>query len=404
MDCVYWNCDGLDMSFHGLVSMGFADALEEAKARAQEAKAPAALEFAGVNMLVRETGRRGGFAYVFDTGEDGEVWAVKAPVAGDDRGAWAVSVSPKSASFVQHGGPYAVRARVAEKLLAFGFTPTRCPKSGRFDGCARVDFAADFLVPEGFVLDPASVASKGSKTAYSEGVASDGAELHWRGRRVTGCTVGRMPNRQVCIYDKVADIVAKGKDYWWDAWGLEPGESAKDRPRVWRVELRAGKDFLRDVWKLGTIDDVLASLGDVMADTLDKIRLVEPIDSNVTRCPDAPLWTAVRRAVMRGLEGCFTGLAPSRVRETVRGRLDATMRQLLSGIAVTHAAVTLGRADVEGILDHIDRVVTDIFGELRAGAEETRARARKALDRYKLLEISEWETRMSRPQPDWLPA
>jgi hypothetical protein len=56
--------------------------------------------------------------------------------------------------------------------------------------------------------------------------------VHRFARRVSGITIGRMPGRQLCLYDKRADSLLKRKLYWPAVWGLD---LAEHRNPVWRV-------------------------------------------------------------------------------------------------------------------------------------------------------------------------
>ena len=379
------------MAFHGIIPTELAEKLDAAKAQAVEAKNPVAVDLPGGPAMVAETGRRGGYAFVLDTGEDGETWALMAP-HGEGKARWAVQVSAKAAAFVQHGDARAVYERICDRLKGWGFVLERCAASGRFDSVTRIDFAMDFIVPEDWELNPADVASKGSKTGYLEG-----ASAHWSGRRVTGCTIGKMPGRQVVIYDKIADTVKKQKDYWWKVWGLDP----KGPEKVFRVELRAGKKFLRDTWGVGSFEDVYISIGDIMADTLEKVRLISPIDSNISRCPDAPLWVKARQVIGEGLAGLFTGLAPGVVKQTVRERFSATMEKLMRGVALTYASVDVGTAHLPTILARVKTMADSVISQIEDDGDEVLKHAEKALNRYRLIEADKWKKIHNRHVPAW---
>ena len=72
--------------------------------------------------------------------------------------------------------------------------------------------------------------------------------------------IGKMPGREVTVYDKRADLIAKGKPEWWTIYNdlrkadgkpvLDPTDRASSQ--IWRVEVRAGKDHLKDRWGITT--------------------------------------------------------------------------------------------------------------------------------------------------------
>lgn len=395
MENVYANFDGLDLSFHGSVPEGLIDTLEQAKGAAVEAREPVSADLGGVPVMVRETGRRGGYKYVFDTGEDGEIWAMMG--SNEPGGRWMLHCSVRSAAFVQYGGLEAIKERLSERLKAFGFESTRCPKSSRFESVSRVDFAMDFHMDE-FVLEPERFSTKAGTKSHFEGVSA-----HWAGRTCTGVTMGKMPNRQVNVYDKSREIQVTRKDYWWKVWGIDPAEH-ETRPKVWRIELRAGKRFLSEAWKLHTLEDIEDAIGDLMADTLRKVRYVDLTDSNVTRCPDATLWQRACDVVRHGLWDHFAGLCPDAVKETVRERFDLTMTQMLRGVAITYAAVKSGSRNLAEIQRQIEAVVGDVLRSIETDAEDCEKAVKRAQDRYRLLEVEAWQKKRNRPRPDWLSA
>jgi hypothetical protein len=392
MQNVWANFDGLDLAFHGTLPETTLEALAQGKALAVEAGEAVPVTLNGTTAMIREAGRRGGYAYVFDTGEDGEIWAVMA--SNVEGGRWMLHCSVRSGAFAQYGGLSAIRERLTDRLLAFGFEAKPCPKSGLLESISRVDFAMDFHADD-FILEPENIVSKGSKTGYFEG-----ATAHWSGRRVTGVTVGKMPNRQVTIYDKTADIVAKNKSYWWDVWGLEKYEGC----RVWRIELRAGKRFLSEVWNLRTLDELQDAVGDVMRDSMEKVRLVIPDDSNVTRCSSAPLWLRAFDVLRYGIREHVAGLCPGAVKEVMKTNFDDIMRGLLKGVALTHSAVMGGEVDPLAIYERIERVMGEVKYALEIDPDETKKAAQKARDRYKLLENEEWFRKREVRASGWLSA
>jgi hypothetical protein len=117
---------------------------------------------------------------------------------------------------------------------------------------SRIDYAVDVLAP-GFVLVPESF------IMHSHCLRADHVDMqiHGKSGRITSVTVGKMPARQVIVYDKRAEAIAHRKTHWWEIWnralatrGLPLLEPAGDRSAcaVWRVEMRAGKDLLKDRW------------------------------------------------------------------------------------------------------------------------------------------------------------
>lgn len=167
----------------------------------------AMLDYRGVRMAVADSGARGGYAFRYDTGPDGATWFFKRPRPGDP---WGVRVSVKALALALYGLG-GVRARLYGFLEALGiFVPLGAESIG------RVDYAVDILAP-GFVLEPERFVmhSHATRIDHSE---PDPMVRHGTSGRVTSVTVGKMPNRQVIVYDKRKEVIARRKVHWWEIW------------------------------------------------------------------------------------------------------------------------------------------------------------------------------------------
>ena len=328
---LYSNFDGLDMAFHGTIPAAVCRQLEEAKSAAQAARADVLATAGALECHVAETGGRGGFAYRLDTGPDGETWWLK---SGDKPG-WNARVSVHAGAFLQHGGLDAIAERLRARLDALGFKEAASPE-GNAEAVSRIDFAMDFLAP-GLALDPRDFVAKAGKQAHPGGDDEEAfAGSFWAGQRCTGVTVGKMPGRQIVVYDKTRDSRVKRKGEWFKAWGLDPADK---EARVWRVELRAGKKHLREHWGLRTLKQVQEAVGDMFAEALCKVRYCLRDDPRPARRSNHPLWNQALACVQRGLAECFVGLAPGVVREVTRDHASNAIRALMRGLAMTYAAI-----------------------------------------------------------------
>jgi hypothetical protein len=81
----------------------------------------------------------------------------------------------------------------------------------------RADFCIDILAPD-FELTPDQVVihSHSNRSVY----LSQPSDLSSNGKsgRFTSVTAGKMPGRQVIIYDKRREVIDKNKPLWWDIW------------------------------------------------------------------------------------------------------------------------------------------------------------------------------------------
>jgi hypothetical protein len=102
---------------------------------------------------------------------------------------------------------------------------------------SRVDFAVDFIIPD-FEPDPALFVmhSHTGRRTISE---IDIIDSFGQANHVTSVTVGRMPLRQVIIYNKSKEAAVKRKWEWSMIWAKKLGCSVADMSEVtvWRIEL-----------------------------------------------------------------------------------------------------------------------------------------------------------------------
>ncbi len=95
------------------------------------------------------------------------------------------------------------------------------------------------------------------------------AQIIASGCRVESVTIGRMPGRQVIVYDKRAEAIAKNKLHWFEQWGVDPRDP---EIQVWRVEFRAGERHLKQDFGLSTFTNIEDSVGDVFSKMARDIR------------------------------------------------------------------------------------------------------------------------------------
>lgn len=349
LQALYSGYDGLDIAFKGCVNSELITQLEVAKEEAQETHRPTII-YIGKEKLPVAVAESGGKSckYRFDTGLDGEIWWVRDSHNSDG---WNIHVSVKSAAFAQHGYE-GVKRNIYHKLKQMGATI-------REESISRVDFAMDFLAPD-FVLNPFSFVTPATASSSVHSVQNEEVENCYQmsGNRVTGKTIGKMPGRQVIIYDKRREVMQRGKVYWWDIWGLD-----KDDPKnqVWRVELRAGKKHLKETWNVATFKELEAKIGDIFKATLQSIRLIDTDheDTNVTRKRLHPLWQKVSNIVLRWFKDSMRGASPSKIIATLRQKKKDDFSQLICGVASSYAYI-------HGIkLDNINSVIPKITEELK---------------------------------------
>lgn len=245
-------------------------------------------------MTVGRTGGAGGYALRLDTGLDG---ALVFLANNTDPRQYNIRLSWKSLALLTHGYE-GVKARTARLLDALRVQGPPEADGRPIELVSRVDFACDFLT-DGFTPDLARIVAPSRATRAVNGhlVPPDQCGSIHRGQKLESLRVGTMPGRQVALYDKGTEIKVSGKGYWLAAWGLPANHDGQ----VWRVEVRAGKDALRDAG-IVSFDDLDQRGGDLLAGILDRIRYTVPNgDGNPSRWPAAAFWREAQARVTAAL-------------------------------------------------------------------------------------------------------
>ena len=288
-------------------------------------------------MLVYETGAKCGYAYMVSTGIYGATWFFKKPNARDP---WGVRVSCNSFNLAINGLGR-TRAGLHRVLDFLGIA---VPPDGV--SLSRIDYALDFLAPS-FILNPHQFVMH-SNANRADHVEQPEISINGRSGRVTSVTVGKMPGRQVIVYDKRAEVIAKHKVGWWEIWNAARQRSGAlpldwENPaesRIWRVELRAGKRQLKDNWSLRTWVDLDNRLGDLFAATLDAIRYTQPTDdTNRSRWPDSALWTQVRHGVDADLFEMRNYASADLIKHVQLDAHDRLLENQMKGLLISRAAL-----------------------------------------------------------------
>jgi hypothetical protein len=378
MELLYQGFDGLDVSFMGQISDAMCVTLEAAKEEAQRTHQSIPVIMSGFAMLVSESGAKGGYAFTASTGIYGATWFFKKPNARDP---WGVRVSCNSFNLAINGLGRA-RAELHRILELLGITITP-------DGVSlsRIDYALDFLAPS-FILNPDQFVMH-SNANRADHIEHSEMSINGRSGRVTSVTVGKMPGRQVIVYDKRAEVIAKHKVGWWEIWNAareQLGAPALDRDnpaesRIWRVELRAGKRHLKDDWSIRSWADLDNRLGDLIASTLDAIRYTQPTeDSNRSRWPDCALWEQVRGHSAEDLFEMRNFASPDLIKRVQLDAHDQLLENQMKGLLVSRAA--LRDMPVDQLATFAAKAGRDMASEISGARSRYEKKLAAASDRY----------------------
>ena len=338
MTPIYRGFDGLDVSFAGHIPSEFAVILEDAKQHAQNASIETCLRHAGIAMMVAGTGARGGYAYRVSTGRTGATWFFKKPNTGDP---WGVRVSCSSFVLAERG----LNSTIASLYLTMeqlGIRLTKLPES-----ISRVDFAVDIIAPT-FELIPQNFVMH-SNTNRADYFSADEITTNGKSGQYTSVTIGKMPGRQLIVYDKRAEVIAKKKFAWFEIWNANCDELGVARldfqdsshSRVWRTEIRAGKKHLKDRWNIRTWADLYARFGDLVSDAAEAVRLTQPIDDkNRSRWPNSEFWALAKMALEDDLFDMRNFCPPDTVKRVDKEAHRRLLAQQGLGLLITQAAIS----------------------------------------------------------------
>ncbi|KJS25071.1 MAG: hypothetical protein VR75_12475 [Hyphomonadaceae bacterium BRH_c29] len=336
MELLHKGFDALDLAYAVHLPAKFMPKLQTAKQRAMEIGQSVLVSLDSVDFNVSATGARGGYAFRCDTGSAGEIWFLKKPSSNDPWGV-RISVSAVQCALIGLAG---VKQRIEEKLHRLGIALRQGQES-----VARVDFALDFIIPDfrlvadNFVMHPRFTRMRHAEVMEYKEAGKTG--------RTQSVTVGKNPGRQIIVYDKRAEVLAKGNSHWPVVWnkarerqGLPPIDlHDREASQIWRVELRAYKNHLKEDWDVATWWQLQEKLPAIFNSLLSDIRLTAPsLDLNRSRWPDHPLWTRVRSELQGKLSEMKSFATESAIKELLQAERDDMLKAQIAGCLIALAA------------------------------------------------------------------
>tara|TARA_R110002094_G_scaffold220476_1_gene193253 strand:+ start:2845 stop:3984 length:1140 start_codon:yes stop_codon:yes gene_type:complete len=336
MELLHKGFDALDVSYAVHFPEKFMPILHQAKQKAGEIKAPVMVSLDGVGFNVSSGGMQGGYAFWCSTGSAGENWGIKMPNTKDPWGV-RVSVSAIQTALLGLGG---VKERLESKFERLGI-----PLRQGQESISRVDFALDFIMPnfdlvtDNFVMHP--------RFGWKRHVPITEYKEAGRTGRTQSVTVGKNPGRQIIVYDKRAEVLAKGKSHWplvWNKSREKQGLPALDlsdgeNSQVWRVELRAYKRHLKEDWGVTTWSQLEKKLPEIFNGLLSDIRYTRPtLDATRSRWPEHELWARVRKELQDDLSKMKSFATESAIAEVLKAEREQMLMAQIVGCALSLAA------------------------------------------------------------------
>lgn len=281
----------------------FVTTLEERQEKARQIgdslEGSVPLELGNEVFQVSAVGARGGFRWRLENDD-------LLILIGSPKRDWTISVRYLSAGLWEHGLG-ALRERVASCLGGHTKRYGANGDSNDWVRTSRCDWCFDFYSPaftEEFVSSIATNVVAHSSVKKHEHFGIDAWSCGVKGETLT---IGKITGVQLQLYNKAKEITdMSGKTWMWDVWvaGLD-GEWvwSDDKVRdVYRLEVRFGKDFLKDR-NIRRPSDVNEHLRELVNEALHNRRLttgppsagVDTQAKNRQRWPMHPLWVLASR-------------------------------------------------------------------------------------------------------------
>lgn len=346
MKVIYHGFDGLEFAINASLTETICDALSKAQAQVKGTDEVCALNVGNDWLHVEATGARGGYAYRCKHPATGD-WFFKKHSQSKDT--WGIRFSASSHA-IAINGLEGLRRKCAELLHEMEIS---APDSAYRP--SRVDFAVDFILPE-FELDPELFVIN-SQTSRKDIFDIEKLQVNAKSNRSTSITVGKMPNRQVIIYDKSLEARIKGKHEWPMIWRKTMGEELNGA-RVWRVELRVAKRHLKDVWNIDGWFSFYELLPRIMHKLMEDMRYcVAGNASNRSRWQMHPVWRKVSEVVAESLFDHTPLLSPEEYTEVKREQKIAELHRQALGLLVSTAAIE--GVDTNGFDGYLAKTAAD---------------------------------------------
>ncbi|WP_339745275.1 hypothetical protein [uncultured Maricaulis sp.] len=362
--------DGLDLAYNTQIGTELQSALLHAKARAAEERRAQAVTFAGHTFLVESHGGSGGYTFSVNTGELGALWWFKEPRAGRDP--WGVRVSSRALPLAVHGLD-AVKTKLDQFLIDLGMIFGEADRR-----ISRIDYALDFLFPD-YSIEPDNFVAHSRRAKALDGEFS--AEM--RGNKFNGIRIGKMPNSQICIYDKRLEVIEKRKTFWWDIWAKATTPQSvflTNRSPIWRFEFRAGRDALekalgRRTWEAFTRDPAF-----IFRKIAHQTRLAIPQkDCNRGRWPNAAVWNECHNELERISIAHDQSVDVAKILAELRAANLRTLEAQTVGLILAQtAAYGLTESDIPAVLDQVALDIADRAINKKGGVEAQLAERTKA--------------------------
>jgi hypothetical protein len=386
MEVIRSGFDKLELALNVVVPAELCEHLASAKEYAMDLArknrfAQSGTQFNGLDLIMRPTGSGGGYAYSFETVQPEANWFLKESSV---RCGWGARVAVRALPLVLYGFGW-VKAELEKTINALGL---KVPPNGV--SISRVDYAVDCLAP-GFEINTENFVVH-SSTNVNKHLEAEDMSVAGKSWRESSVRLGGVTRKQIAVYDKLREVRQKQKSEMYEIWdaarasqGLRPlVYSGVEADAIWRVELRAGKEYLKDRWGVTGWGGLIEHLPALLAEIMRTIRYAEPTsDSNRARWPNHPLWDLVSEEVAQNVMRHVPSIGRDRVVEVaLRDKIEWFETNLL-GNAISHAALL--EVSVEDLPDHLvglGKKLSQLNDEHTVPAENRLSEARRRYERF----------------------
>ena len=326
--------DTLELAYRCAIPEKVLDALEEAKKLARDGHTEMPLEIGDHTILVEGSGGQGGYAYRLQQGGPfGAIWKFREKGSKDP---WFAHVKLRAHGLATKG---LITAKADCDAFLAEIGASFDPNDARV---SRADFAVDIYAP-GLSVDAHHI------LAHARSTKADLPERTMRGDCTNYLRIGKLPGKQLAIYDKSQAIQDKRDAIWQEIFKqrfLElgfPENTVSQFSDIWRIELRAGRNFLTSELKIRRWDKLLNSADMIFLKLANSYSWRTPIsDGNRSRWPIHPIWPVFMASIDELDIGAVSPSIPQAILDTLR--LD-----YLHGLERQHEGLLLTMAAGKGI-------------------------------------------------------
>lgn len=277
------------------------------------------------------------------------------------------------------------------KELEANLHPRLCKTTGAVlenyeETISRVDYCFDF-VSNDFILHPDNliVRSHTKKKSYKdEDTPKKRLPDVNQGNRYITITAGSLPNKQIQIYDKTKEITEKRKKHWFKIWGIN---ESGFKSRVWRVELRMGKEYLFEKNKIKKFSELENYLPAILKRMLKQNRYVTYRLDNVTRSPLEQFWLDCIEASNNSIKSYNPASSEQEVYEHIILEKEHNYESLILGNIVSYCS--LHNVTFEEVPNIMGFLIDDIREKLLSSPKLYAKRFQKAQEKHALLFVKQ---------------